>query len=66
MAALRKLPPGTLFALQTPVQLGELQGNHYPLQRGLQRGDRVVTAGLLNLRHGAPVKLAARPGSDAP
>jgi RND family efflux transporter MFP subunit len=66
LAALRKLPAGTLFALQTPVQLGELQGNHYPLQRGLQRGDRVVTAGLLNLRHGAPVQLAARPGSDAP
>jgi 2,4-dienoyl-CoA reductase-like NADH-dependent reductase (Old Yellow Enzyme family) len=66
LAALRNLPPGTLFALQTPVQLGELQGNHYPLQRGLQRGDRVVTAGLLNLRHGAPVQLAARPGSDAP
>ena len=67
LAALRTLAPGTWFALQTPVQLGELQGHHYPLQRGLQRGDRVVTEGLLNLRHGAPVQLATpSPGGDAP
>lgn len=66
IAALAKLPPDTRFALQTPVQLGELQGNQYPLQRGLKRGDRVVTAGLLNLRHGAPVRLAASPGAYAP
>lgn len=67
LAALRKLPAGTWFALQTPVQLGELQGDHYPLQRGLQGGDRVVTEGLLNLRHGAPVQLAVTsPGADAP
>jgi len=48
--------------LQTPVQLGDLQGTLYPLQRigqgGVQGGDRVITAGLLNLRHGAPVQLA--------
>ena len=62
IAELRRLPSGTLFALQTPVQLGDLQGTLYPLQRmgqgGVQAGDRVITAGLLNLRHGAPVQLA--------
>jgi len=46
--------------------LGDLQGDHYPLQRGLQRGDRVVTEGLLNLRHGASVQLTASPDADAP
>ena len=57
LAELRRLPAGTLFALQTPVQLGDLQGNRYPVLRGLQPGQRVITAGLLNLRHGAPVRL---------
>ena len=64
LAELRKQPPGSLFALQTPVQLGELQGTLYPVRRGVQPGDRVITAGLLNLRHGAPVSLAANPGSN--
>ena len=66
LAELRKLPPGTLFALQTPVQLGDLQGNRYPLLRGLRRGDQVIKAGLLNLRHGAPVQRAAKAVSNAP
>ena len=57
LAELRKLPGGTRFALQTPVQLGDLQGNRYPVRRGLAAGDLVITAGLLNLRHGAPVQL---------
>jgi len=64
LAELRKQPPGTVFALQTPVQLGELQGTLYPVQRGLQPGDRVITAGLLNLRHGSPVRLAAGPRTN--
>ena len=58
LAELRKLPAGTRFALQTPVQLGDLQGNRYPVRRGLAAGDLVIAAGLLNLRHGAPVQLA--------
>jgi len=55
--ALRKLPPSTLFALQTPVQLGPLQNNRYPVLRGLQAGQRVITSNLINLRHGLPVRL---------
>lgn len=57
LAELRRLPAGTLFALQTPVQLGDLQGNRYPVLRGLLPGERVITAGLVNLRHGSPVRL---------
>jgi RND family efflux transporter MFP subunit len=56
---LRRLPPGTRFALQTPVRLGTLQNNRYPVLDGVQAGETVITSGLLNLRHGAPVKLAA-------
>ena len=52
----RQQPPKTKFAIQTPVQLGPLQGNRYPVIRGLQPGQRVIASGLLNLRHGAPVK----------
>jgi RND family efflux transporter MFP subunit len=54
---LRKLPPGTLFALQTPVELGPLQNNRYPVRRGLQTGQVVITSNLINLRHGLPVKV---------
>jgi RND family efflux transporter MFP subunit len=53
---LRRLPPGTLFALQTPVELGPLQNNRYPVRRGLQPGQRVITTNLINLRHGLPVR----------
>lgn len=53
---LRALPPGTLFALQTPVELGPLQNNRYPVRRGLQLGQEVMTSNLINLRHGLPVR----------
>jgi RND family efflux transporter MFP subunit len=57
LAALRKLPAGTTFALQTPVRLGPLQNNLYPVLQGLQSGARVITSNLINLRHGVPVKV---------
>ena len=52
----RQLPPGTQFAIQTPVQLGPLQGDRYPVTEGLRAGQRVIVTGLLNLRHGSAVK----------
>ena len=55
LEALRKLPPGSQFALQTPVQLGPLQNNRYPVLRGLEPGARVITSNLINLRHGLPI-----------
>jgi hypothetical protein len=57
LESLRKLPPGTTFALQTPVELGPLQNNRYPVLRGLEPGQRVITSNLINLRHGLPVKV---------
>ncbi|WP_371734107.1 efflux RND transporter periplasmic adaptor subunit [Synechococcus sp. CCY 9618] len=57
LAAARKLPAGTTFALQTPVQLGPLQDNRYPVIKGLQPGARVITTNLINLRNGAAVKV---------
>jgi RND family efflux transporter MFP subunit len=54
---LRNLPPSTLFALQTPVLLGPLQNNRYPVLSGLKPGQNVITTNLINLRHGLPVRL---------
>ena len=54
---LTSLPAQTLFALQVPVQLGELQNNRYPVLSGMRPGQQVVTSGLLTLRHGTPVRL---------
>lgn len=56
LAALRRLPAGTRFALQTPVQLGSLQNNRYPVLRGLDSDQLVITSKLITLRHGLPVK----------
>ncbi len=61
---LRKLPPGSLFALQTRVTLGPLQDGRYPVVSGLGAGARVISSNLLSLRHGLPVQIAASsPGS---
>ena len=56
---LRKLPPESLFALQTRVQLGPLQDGRYPVISGLDSGARVIRSNLLSLRHGLPVQIAA-------
>ena len=54
---LGKLPANTLFALQTPVTVGELQNNRYPIVKGLTLNQKVITTNLLNLKHGMPVQL---------
>jgi RND family efflux transporter MFP subunit len=56
---LRKLPPGSLFALQTRVQLGPLQDGRYPVVSGLEPGAQLISSNLLGLRHGLPVRLAS-------
>lgn len=62
---LRKLPPGSLFALQTRVQLGPLQEGRYPVISGLDSGARVIRSNLLGLRHGLPVQLASGSAATA-
>jgi RND family efflux transporter MFP subunit len=55
LARAARLPRQTRFALQTPVQLGPLQGGWYPVLKGLDDGAEVITSNLQGLRHGQPV-----------
>ena len=57
--ALEALPPSTPIVVQTPVQLGTLEDNRYPVTSGLQSGDRVVVSNTALLRTGLPVKVAS-------
>jgi len=60
LAALRQrlnTTPQLRFALQTPVQLGPLQNNRYPLLRGASAGQAVIVTHLLSLRHGAAIQV---------
>lgn len=61
LKALKRLPPTTTVALQTPVRLGAMQNNRYPVLGGLQPGQEVITSSLINLRHGQPVRLVPSP-----
>ena len=56
LQALAQLPADTPVALQTPVQLGPLQNGRYPVVKGLNPGERVISSNLINLRHGMPVQ----------
>jgi RND family efflux transporter MFP subunit len=55
---LEALPPQTPIVVQTPVRLGQLENNSYPLLSGLRAGDRVVVSNTALLRNGMPVALA--------
>lgn len=46
--------PG-LVARQKPVKLGANRGNNVQVLEGLQPGEKIVTAGILNLQDGAPI-----------
>ena len=52
-----KLPANARFALQTPVKVGELENNLYPVTKGLSSNATVITTNLLNLKHGMPVQV---------
>lgn len=53
---LARMPGETPVALQTPLKLGALQNQRYPVLGGLDPDARVITSNLINLRHGMPVK----------
>ena len=55
---LEKLPAKTPIVVQTPVQLGQLQNNVYPIQSGLNKSDVVAISNTSRLRSGMPVKVA--------
>lgn len=56
-----------MAAKQKPVQLGDIVGNHYVVQNGLQPGEQLIVSGLQKIRDGAPVMPAppAAPGAPA-
>lgn len=54
---LARMPAETPVALQTPLKLGSLQNQRYPVLSGLDADARVITTNLINLRHGMPVKV---------
>jgi membrane fusion protein (multidrug efflux system) len=54
---LEALPPKTPIVVQVAVQLGQLQGDRYPLLSGLQKGERIVVSNTALLRTGLPVKI---------
>ena len=60
---LEALPPATPIVVQTPVRLGPLQNNRYPLLSGLTAGDQIVTSNTALLRSGMPVKIAPAPAN---
>ena len=55
---LEKLPSSTPIVIQTPVQLGQLQNNLYPIKSGLNQADVVAISNTSRLRSGMPVKVA--------
>ena len=56
------MPP--LVARQKSVKLGAIEGNNYQVIQGLQAGEKIVTAGILNLTDGAPI-MAQEEGEGA-
>ncbi len=44
-----------LIAKQQAVTLGNMRGNDYQVLSGLKPGEKIVTAGLMNLREGMPI-----------
>ncbi|AFZ46893.1 efflux transporter, RND family, MFP subunit [Cyanobacterium stanieri PCC 7202] len=45
----------SLVAKQRPVEIGNLQGNSYPILEGLEEGEQIVSAGIMNLQDGSPI-----------
>lgn len=48
-----------LIAQQKLVELGEIQGQSYPVISGVQSGDRLITSGILNLADGVAIDQSA-------
>lgn len=58
---------GKKVAQRVPVTLGNRRAGEVEILGGLERGDVIVTAGLLKVRDGAPVQITAPPsGEPAP
>ena len=60
------MPENALFALQTPVNIGEVQNNRYPVTKGLKLNQKVITTNLLNLKHGMPIHVKTQRAGSQP
>lgn len=47
---------GGTIAQQKPVTIGALQGQTYPVLKGIKPGDRIAVEGVLKLRDGTPIE----------
>ncbi len=54
---LKALPASALIAIESPVTLGDLQDNQYPVLKGLVAGDKVAISQTKVLSSGMPVKI---------
>ena len=64
-AMMESLPPQTPIVVQTPVKLGTLDQNRFPVISGLKAGEQVVVSNTALLRTGMPVKIAAASSTGA-
>jgi multidrug efflux pump subunit AcrA (membrane-fusion protein) len=64
-AMMESLPPQTSIVVQTPVRLGTLDRNRFPVISGLAAGDQVVVSNTALLRTFMPVKVAAATSTGA-
>lgn len=59
--------PGNMIARQITVELGKITGNQQEILKGLQPGQEIVVAGILQLRDGIPIMPESQaPGAGAP
>ncbi len=62
----KRAPDGSLTADQRVVQVGPIQGQSYPVLKGVAVGEMIISSGVQKLRPGAPVTRlasdAGRPG----
>ena len=54
------------MAQPRPVQVGDWAGEEWVIKEGLKPGERVVVDGVVKIRPGAPVTIAAAPGAAQP
>ena len=58
-AKLNGVAEDTVVAIKRPVLLGPLQNSCYPVLKGLEAGEQLITTNLLSLRQGTAVKRKA-------
>ena len=54
---LKALPPKSLIAVESPVTLGPLQDNQFPVLKGLVPGEKVAISQTKVLSSGMPVQI---------